>query len=293
LTVHASAARGIERAQPWPDRIARFGYLAKGAVLLMVGGLALYAAMGLGGKATDSYGALLQVGQGPAGRAVLIAIALGSLAHALFRGMLAVVGEPYTHEARRGRAQIAVRIAYVGSALVYTGLAGTAAALGLGWRALGHKGGDVATRREAAQVLQLPFGRILLGVIAAVFLIAAGFYVVRALGKNDVRQRMRVEAMTETQCRAMEVLGRVAYLARATVFGIIGTFLARAAFYDAPRSARGSGGALRAIAAQAHGDLLLGIVAMGLIAFGVYVLAEARWRRMFGRSSPAATTSSG
>jgi acyl transferase domain-containing protein len=41
--------------------------------------------------------ALLEVGRNPTGRAVLIAIALGSLAHALFRGALAVVGEPYAH----------------------------------------------------------------------------------------------------------------------------------------------------------------------------------------------------
>jgi hypothetical protein len=278
-----ATARGIDWAQPWADGIARIGYLAKGAVLLMVGGLALFAAMSLGGKATDPYGALLAVGREPAGRAVLISIALGSLAHALFRGTLVVVGEPYAEDWRGGRGQVARRLAYAGSALVYMGLAGTAAALGLGWRALGHHSGDVEARRGAGQVLHLPFGRSLLGGIAAGILLAAAVCAARAFGKNDVRQRLRVEVMTEAQCRVMEVLGRVAYLARATVLGIISYFLARAAYYDASPAARGPGGALRAVAAQAHGDLLLGILSLGLIAAAVYVLLEARWRRMFRR----------
>jgi hypothetical protein len=278
-----AASGAIAWAQPWADGIARVGYLAKGAVLLMVGGLALFAAMRLGGKATDPSGALLEVGRNPSGRAVLIAIALGSLAHALFRGALAVVGERYAENWRGGRGQITRRIAYVGSAIFYVGLAGTAAALGLGWRALGHDGSDVETRRAAGQVLHLPFGRILLGGMAAAILIVALVCVVRALGKNDIRQRLRVDVMTEAQCRVMAVLGRVAYLARATVLGIISYFLAWAAYYDSPYAARGSAGALRAVEAHAQGHLLLGAVAVGLIAFGVYVLLEARWRRMFGR----------
>jgi hypothetical protein len=66
------------------------------------------------------------------------------------------------------------------------------------------------------------------------------------------------------------------------VLGITSYFLARAAYSDSPRAARGSGGALRALEAHSQGHLLLGVVAVGLIAFGVYVLLEARWRRMFG-----------
>jgi hypothetical protein len=276
-----AAAGAIAWAQPWADGIARVGYLAKGAVLLMVGALALFAAMSLGGKATDPSGAFLEVGRSPTGRAVLIAIALGSLAHALFRGALAVVGEPYAENWRGGRGQIARRMSYLGSAILYVGLAGTAAALGLGWRALGHGSGDAEARRGAGRVLHLPFGRIFLGAIAAAILIAAVLCVVRAFGTNEVRQRLRVEVMTEAQCRVMAVLGRVAYLARATVLGIISYFLARAAYSDSPRAARGSGGALRALEAHSQGHVLLGVVALGLIAFGVYVVLEARWRRMF------------
>jgi hypothetical protein len=276
-----ATARGIAGAQPWADRIARTGYLAKGAVLLMVSGLALSSAMGLGGKATDSQGALLEVARGPVGRAVVIAIAVGSLAHALFRATLAVVGEPYSEEARGGRTQVAARIANAGSALFYLAFAGTTAALGLGWSPLGRDSSDVEARQGAEHVLELPYGRLLLGGIAAGALIAAVVYAVRAVGSNDVRQRLRVEIMSEAQCRLMTALGRIAYLGRATVLGIISYFLARAAYYDAPRVARGTRGALRAVASQAHGDLLLGVLALGMIAFGVYVLLEARWRRFF------------
>ena len=47
-----------------------------------------------------------------------------------------------------------------------------------------------------------------------------------------------------------------------------------------PKQARGLGGALAALAAQPHGALLLGLVAVGLIAFGAYSLLLARYGRI-------------
>jgi hypothetical protein len=114
-------------------------------------------------------------------------------------------------------------------------------------------------------------------------LLAAAVQIVRAVGPNDVRRRLRVEEMSERTCRAMEALGRVAFLARATVLAVVGLSLAEAALRRAPSAARGPGGALRTVWELPHGDLLLARVAGGLIAFGAYGLLEARWRRLVSR----------
>jgi hypothetical protein len=78
-------------------------------------------------------------------------------------------------------------------------------------------------------------------------------------------------------------VGRLALLARGTIFASIGYFLAKAAARWSPGAARGSAGALHAVWEQPHGGWLLGLVAVGLVALGAFGLLEARWRRLFGR----------
>ena len=47
-----------------------------------------------------------------------------------------------------------------------------------------------------------------------------------------------------------------------------------------PREAIGLDGALAKVANQSYGHVGLGVVAAGLIAFGLYSLADARYRRI-------------
>jgi hypothetical protein len=64
------------------------------------------------------------------------------------------------------------------------------------------------------------------------------------------------------------------------VFGLIGVFLIKAAVEYNPNTAIGLDGALRKLAAQTSGSVLLGLVAAGLIAFALYSLSDARYRRI-------------
>jgi hypothetical protein len=73
-------------------------------------------------------------------------------------------------------------------------------------------------------------------------------------------------------------LGLVGLSARGVAFGIIAWFLAKAAYeYDA-KEAVSLGGALAKLASATAGDALLGVVAVGLLVFGVFCLAQARYR---------------
>jgi hypothetical protein len=74
--------------------------------------------------------------------------------------------------------------------------------------------------------------------------------------------------------------GQVGLVARGVVFGIIGIFLVQAALRHRAEEARGLSGALRALEQQPYGPYVLGAVALGLVAYGLYMFVEARYRRM-------------
>ena len=76
------------------------------------------------------------------------------------------------------------------------------------------------------------------------------------------------------------MIGTFGHLARAVVFGLVGVFLIKAAVDFNPKKAAGLDGALAKLAAASYGPILLAVVAAGLIAFGVYSLSDARYRRI-------------
>jgi phosphate/sulfate permease len=74
--------------------------------------------------------------------------------------------------------------------------------------------------------------------------------------------------------------GVAGHVARGAVFGLVGVFLAKAAIEYDPNEAVGIDGALAKLVQQPYGPWLLGLVAAGLIAYAVYCLVEARYRRI-------------
>jgi hypothetical protein len=261
--------------------MARVGYVTKGLVFLLVGGLAITAAAGLGGMATDASGALATVARGPAGRATLGLVAVGLIAHACFRAGLAFVGEPYV---KRGRVwRVVRRITNAFATLIYVGLATSAGALALGLGRHVQLDKDAETRHFSARILTAPFGRPLLIGVALGILIGAVVQLVRAFGPNHVREQLRVEEMTRWQQRMVMAAARIAFAARGIMLGAGGYFIARAALDRTPREARGPAGALHSVWELPLGSLWLAAVAAGLIAFGAYGLFQARWRRLFAR----------
>jgi hypothetical protein len=64
------------------------------------------------------------------------------------------------------------------------------------------------------------------------------------------------------------------------IFGVIGVSLIRAAILYNPKAARGTSGAMQQIAAQPFGGWMLVVIAIGLIAYGIYAFINARYRRI-------------
>ncbi|GJD80332.1 membrane protein [Methylobacterium gregans] len=251
------------------ERLARYGYGARGLVYCVVGALAVLAALGAGGQTGDSKGALRAVLGGPFGPVVVGAIAVGLLAFAIWR-----LVEGITDADRRGTGPkgLAVRGAHLISAGIYGGLALTAASLSLG---LGLKGGD-GMQDWSAWLMAKPLGRWLLALIG-LGIVAGGFgFLGKAVG-GDVTERL---ALSQGQCRWARPVGRFGYAARGIAFLIIGGFLVVAAWYQRSSEVKGLGEAFRLLRQQQYGWILLAVVAAGHVAFGAFGLIQARYRRI-------------
>ena len=89
------AGRELEEAarevSPWIVVLARIGYLAKAVLYATIGILAAQAALGNGGRTTDVGGALREVVRAPMGEAMLLVIAAGLVAYAVWRLVDAIV----------------------------------------------------------------------------------------------------------------------------------------------------------------------------------------------------------
>src|SRR5687768_2366373 len=143
----AEVAAGKVKHSPWVERAGRFGLLAKGLLYAIVGLLAIQIPLGLGGETTDRQGALRTVAQEPFGEVLLLALAVGLAAYAVWRlaqGFLDREGEG------TGPKALAKRASYVGRAVIYGFLAFVAFSLVAG---LGSSGGN--EKEEAAKVLDL------------------------------------------------------------------------------------------------------------------------------------------
>jgi hypothetical protein len=252
------------------ERIARFGYGARGVVYGIVGALALLAALGHGGRAGDSKDALRTVLVGPFGAVLVGVIALGLVGFALWRFV-----EGVTDADRRGTSAkgLAVRAAHMVSAAVYLGLAASAASLSLG---LGMSGGD-GVHDGTAWLLAKPFGRWLVG-LGGLAVIGGGFGFLGKAWRGEVTERLDLDARARD--RWAGPVGRFGYAARGCAFLIIGGFLVAAAWHQRSSDAKGLAAAFALLREQPYGWFLLGVVAAGHAAFGAFGLIQARYRHI-------------
>jgi hypothetical protein len=269
----AGAVKAVRQAarNPWVERLARFGLAARGTVYGVIGMLAVQAAFFGRGATTDTRGAIQKIAE--QSRALVALLAVGLVGYALWRFAQAILDPEKKGKSLKGMAQ---RAAMLGSGVIYTSLALAAI------RAINHgaagAGGD-SSQKMAASVLDKPFGRWLVALIGAGVIAAGVTQFVRAWTKS-FQKKLMTSKMDANERRLALHTGQLGLGARGVVFLITGLFLIQAAVrYDASR-VRGLRGALEALAAQPHGQWLLGVVALGLVAFGAYSFLEARYRRI-------------
>ncbi|MFW5653025.1 MAG: DUF1206 domain-containing protein, partial [Planctomycetota bacterium] len=287
--------------------LARIGYASRGAVYLLVGGLALAAALplwnaGTGNQAQGSRGAIASLTDEPWGQTMIVIIGIGLFGYALWRFLQGVMDTDAHGTDGKG---LAVRAGLIVSAVSHTllgiyalslvfgwtfglgnggggGGAGTGTGTGAGTGSAGAaNGGGGGSTSLTAEIMAMPFGRWLVGLIG-VAIIAAGIAQLVKAYKGGFRKWLDLSA---DKMRKVSPICRFGLAAKGFSFGLIGFFLIVAAWNANPSQSRGLGGALQSLRDQPYGVWLLGITALGLLAFAVYSFIEAWARRIAVRKA--------
>jgi hypothetical protein len=253
------------------EALARWGYVARGALYIIMGWLALQTAMGTGGKTTDPVGAMRYIAGQSYGKVLLVALVIGLIGYSLW-GFVRAIFDPL-HRGSDAKGWVA-RAGFLVSAVSYGALVLPAyKLLTTGGTGSGQAGNP---RGLTVQLMSKPFGIALVYAFGLFWLVAGAGQLITAYKMTFMRD-LRTGKMSQTERYWAEVLGRVGYTARAVVYGMIGIFLFRAASTANPQQAQGFDGVLAKLAQGPYGQMLLGAVALGLLLFGVYSVLSARW----------------
>ena len=273
LTPGATSARGAAHQAANSDafnKAARIGFLAKGLVYALIGALAIQVAFGDSEK-TDQQGALQSVAEKPGGSFVLWLMVLGFVGYAIWRFSEAAWGR---REETDEKKRTLKRLGSAANGLIYLGFG----VLAFRTVTAGSSGGSTSADITAT-VLKWPGGQTIVFVAGLVVIAIAVGLTVRGL-KTDFEKHLDTGRMSPTTFKAVRRLGQVGYVARGIVFGLVGMFVCKAAMDYEPDKASGFDVALKSIAGAPFGQFLLVLAGLGLICFGAYCVAEARYRRL-------------
>ena len=259
---------------PWVERLARFGYAARGVVYALIGLLAIQAAFGGRGaieQQASPEGALQRIAE--QSRLLLVLVAIGLIGYALWRFVQAILDPENKGTDAKG---LAKRGSMLASGIAYAGLALLAARIVSG---TGNASSGGGSQEAAAGLMDKPFGRWLV-VLAGIAVIVSALYQIYESYTKKFRKRLKLEEMDANEERLATRTGQVGLTARGIAFFVSGWFLVQAGLRYNPNEARGLGGALETLASQPYGPWLLGLVALGLIAYGAYSFLQARYRKI-------------
>jgi Domain of Unknown Function (DUF1206) len=248
----------LERPTEWESCLARAGLVAKGVSYVLVGVLALKLALGEGGAATSNTGAFEHVAGSSGGSILVVGLAVGLAAYALWRFIQAVQGDKWPK-----------RIGQASRGLVYGALAFSAVKIVVG---AGHEQSQTGKAHKAtAVVLSWPGGTWLVGAAGAV-LVGIGIWQLYSGASRRFEEKWRGHS------DAGAIAGVVGHVARFVVFTLMGAFAIKAAADYDPQQSVGLDGALQKLAHAGYGSYLLGLTAAGLIAYGLFCFVDARYR---------------
>jgi hypothetical protein len=257
------------------EAMARGGLAARGLTYLVIASIAAQIAVSRATKSADPHGAIEDVASQPFGRFLLIVLALGFAAFALWRWSVAALGSPgaggKSAVTKSGR-----RLGALATGFVYAGLCATAI------RVVAGRSASSSTQQQqstTAWLLGLPLGRALV-IAIGVGVVIGGCALIWWAFSRKFEKNLATEKMGSRVRTWATVLGVAGNGASGIVLVLVGIFLVQAADANEAGASKGLDQTLRTVAAEPSGKLLLLAVAVGLAAYGLYSLVEMRFRRV-------------
>ncbi len=265
----SEVANGLERAThgPWMKRAQAVGFIAKGVVYAVIGIYALGLALGYGGAFLGSEDTPKAVQRQPFGDVLLVLLGVGLACHAVWRLVSAFEKIPGKKSALKRAGK---RVASLGSALIAGFLALTA---------FQHLAGRSSSRGSWVQrVLRHDGGDWVILAIGVGFIGAGGYQFYRAFTRK-FRKDLETHEMSDTGRTWLLRISRFGIAVRGVVFLVVGWLFVQTGLHASSHKATGMGAALREIMQQTWGTWLLGIAAAGMLAYALFMMVNAGYRR--------------
>jgi hypothetical protein len=272
----------IAHRHPGLVTLARLGWVAKGVVYLVVGVLAIPIAVdGLRSEGTQSAegeasqsGAVAKIAETSFGSLALWVIAIGLALYVIWRLVSIVLPAENTAKVWF------TRLGYLVSAVSYSLLAWSAVTIARHQRSAGStESEDAKVERFTRELMERSGGRWLVGAIGVV-LVAVGLYFVIKGIRAKFRDELEPGGVGPFSHEAIVTLGRVGWIGRGLVMGLVGWFATSAAVKFKPDEAKGFDGALRDATGSTLGALFVGFAAVALALYGLFCVISAPRQRL-------------
>jgi hypothetical protein len=249
------------------SKLARLGYASAGLVYMIVGALTIAAGLGKRRPGSSTHDAFVMILEQPFGRIALVVIAFGLIGYALWRFVSGVTDNEHRGSDAKG---FAIRIGSIGRGVIYASFAVQVIRL-IAHRG-GNSGGDQQAQHWTAGILDAPFGPWLVGAIG-IAIVITGAYQLWAAWDSKLSKRLHLGELDSRVRRKVIAISRFGIGARGIVFFIAGGSLVLAAVRHDPNKAHGTAGSIAMLPQP-----MLIFMGVGLIAYGVYALVNARYR---------------
>jgi hypothetical protein len=284
--IGSERAEHFAREHPNLVKLGRVGWVAKGVVYGLMGLLAVAVALqtsdaqaasgerAAGQQEASASGAIAAIVESSAGAALLYVIAVGLALYVAWRIVSIVLPADNDADAWLTRAGYAV------SAIAYSILAWTAFSFAR-HPGTGEASEDARIEQFTRDLLGNGAGRVAVFVLGAV-LVCTGAYFLYKGAAATFESDLAPGGVGPVSHDTLVTLGRVGWVGRALMMGLIGFFLARAAVRFDPAEAEGLDGALRRVSGSSLGTVLVLVVAVGLVVYGAFCVISAPRQRLTG-----------
>lgn len=263
-------AKRLKRG-PLGHVVARFGLGSRAIIYLTLAVLMVDLALTGHNRETDQGGALRDLGATDAGTFFLVVFGVGSVCYTAWRWSEAAFGRQLEHLSRGDRVKAFVE----GTCYLPFGIAAFTVAGGDSGSA-----DQAGTYRDAsAHIMRTTAGRFLIGAVGVVVVVVGAFLFSEGPRRSFVRNLALDDAHPSWQ-RFTLTTGVIGATTRGLVFAGTGVLVIVAAATASPAKAGGIDTTARTVADAPFGRIVLVIAALGVAAFGLFALAEARWRRI-------------
>jgi len=245
------------------------GLTARGILYILIGWVDILVALGNHSHQANQQGALQLLAGQPFGMALLWLVGLGFAGYALWRLSEAAYGVPGEGSG------VGPRLKSLGRAIIYAAFAY------LTFKIIVGQAGNSSSKQQdvTASVMHHTGGRWLVAIVGVAVLIAGAALIIEGL-RAKFMKHLETSRMSRRTRQLVRRLGMIGTTSRGVVFAIAGILVIDAAVTYQASKAGGLDKALLSLRNQPLGEFLLIVVALGLLAFGLYGLAEARWRRV-------------